>query len=442
MTQKGKTRCAIYTRKSHEDGLEQEYNSLDAQRDSALNYISSQRHEGWVALPDRYDDGGFSGGNMERPSIKRLFADIERGLIDVVVVYKIDRLSRSIADFVRMMEFFEQHSVVFVSVTQSFNTQNSMGKLMLNILLSFAQFEREVTSERIRDKIAASKQKGMYMGGMPPLGYDVIHKKLKPNPVEAEIIRFIFNEYYRTGSLLKVAKSLDDRDYRSKKRHFGNRIVGGNKISAKSVHDMLHNPIYIGKIRHKGTVYDGEHKPIISQELWDKVHAFKQNEGGQKNKLPVKTQLPAILKSLIFDESGNALTPTFTRKGSKIYRYYVNVKAIKHGYDSCDIKCFPAEELEGFIISKIREMVSSPEILNQIYREAKQQDGVISLDYIRDSMEDFNHVWDHLFPLEQARLMHLIVARITVATHGVNIHFKPTGLLNACFQLRKHAEAA
>ncbi len=443
MKQTGKIRCAIYTRKSHEEGLEQEYNSLDAQRDSAINYISSQRHEGWVALPDRYDDGGFSGGNIERPAIKRLFADIEKGLIDVVVVYKIDRLSRSIADFVRMMEFFEKHSVVFVSVTQSFNTQNSMGKLMLNILLSFAQFEREVTSERIRDKIAASKKKGMYMGGMPPLGYDVVNKKLQVNPVEAEVVRLIFNEYYRTGSLLKVVKALDERQYRTKQRHFSNkRIVGGNKISNKLVYDTLHNPIYIGKVRHKGTVYDGEHKPIISQELWDKVQSFTKNESGQKTKLPVKTELPAILKGIIFDESGNALTPTFTRKGSKIYRYYANVKAIKHGYDTCDVKSFPAEDLEKFIISKIRELISSPEILSRVHQEAKKKDGLITLDYIRDSLQDFNAVWEHLFPMEKARLVHLIVNRITVATHGVHINFQPSGLLNVCFQLRKQEEVA
>jgi site-specific DNA recombinase len=210
-----------------------------------LNYISSQRHEGWIALPDRYDDGGFSGGNMERPAIKRLFADIEQGLIDVVVVYKIDRLSRSIADFVRLMEFFEKHSVVFVSVTQSFNTQNSMGKLMLNILLSFAQFEREVTSERIRDKIAASKKKGMYMGGQVPLGYDVVDKKLKVNIVEAETIRFIYEEYYRTLSPLKVVKALDAQGLRTKTRVYENgKTVGGKKICTKLVYDTLNNPIH------------------------------------------------------------------------------------------------------------------------------------------------------------------------------------------------------
>jgi len=442
MNQKGKIRCAIYTRKSCEDGLDQEYNSLEAQRDSALNYISSQKQEGWVALPELYDDGGFSGGNMERPAIKRLFEDIEKGLIDVVVVYKIDRLSRSIADFVRMIEFFEKHSVVFVSVTQSFNTQNSMGKLMLNILLSFAQFEREVTSERIRDKIAASKKKGMYMGGLTPFGYDAVNRKLQINPIEAEIVQLIFNEYYRTGSLLHVVEVLEKKNCRTKLRTFANgKKSGGNKISNKQVYDTLNNPVYIGKIRHKDKVYDGEHKPIITQELWDNVHALTKKDS--KAKLPVRTEMPAILKGIIFDDAGNALTPTFTRKRSnKIYRYYTNVKAIKHGYDTCDIKSFPAEDLENFIIAKIREMVSAPEMMNKIHQHAKKRDGLVTLDYVRDSLQDFNAVWEHLFPIEKARLVHLIINRITVSTHGVEINFQPNGVVKMCQQLRRKTEAA
>ena len=442
MNPKGKIRCAIYTRKSHEDGLEQEYNSLDAQRDSALNYISSQKHEGWVALPERYDDGGFSGGNMERPAIKRLFADIEKGLIDVVVVYKIDRLSRSIADFVRMIEFFEKNSTVFVSVTQSFNTQNSMGKLMLNILLSFAQFEREVTSERIRDKIASSKARGMWIGGMPPLGYDVVEKKLKINPVEAEIVRFIFTEYYRTGSLLKVVKILDAKNYRSKTRMFGDKKAGGQKISNKAVYDILNNQIYIGKIRHKDKLYDGEHKPIITQEMWDKVRAFSKKGSLEKSKLPIRTEMPAILKGIIVDGDGSALTPSFTRKGSKIYRYYINVKAIKHGYDSCEIKNFPAEEIEDFVIAKIRELIVTPEIISKIHSQAKKQDASITLDYVRDNLQDFNRVWEHLFPVEKTRIVQLIISRIIVTTLGIQINFHPSGLLNLCHQLGKKEEVA
>ncbi|TAF13109.1 MAG: recombinase family protein [Alphaproteobacteria bacterium] len=413
--------------------MEQEYNSLDAQRDSSLNYISSQRHEGWIALPDRYDDGGFSGGNMERPAIKRLFADIEQGLIDVVVVYKIDRLSRSIADFVRLMEFFEKHSVVFVSVTQSFNTQNGVGKLMLNILLSFAQFEREVTSERIRDKIAASKKKGMYMGGQVPLGYDVVDKKLKVNIVEAETIRFIYEEYYRTLSPLKVVKALRRAEGLSTKtRVYENgKTVGGKKICTKLVYDTLNNPIYIGKVRHKKEIYDGEHKAIISQELWDKVHSVMAKDSAERARVPSRTDMPAILKGILFDAQGNALTPTFTRKrGNKIYRYYVNIKAIKQGRDSCDIKTFPADETPNFVLAKIREMIVSPELLNKIYQEAKLKDGTITLDYIRDSLQDFNSVWEHLFGKEKCRIVQLIVSRIVVSTQGIQFNFYPNGLIN------------
>ena len=259
-----KLRCAVYTRKSSEEGLEMEFNSLDAQREACEAYVASQRAEGWILVPDRYDDGGFSGGTLERPALKRLRNDIETGKIDVVVVYKIDRLSRSLMDFSRLVEVFDQHKVTFVSVTQSFNTTTSMGRLTLNVLLSFAQFEREVIGERIRDKFTASRKRGMWMGGWAPLGYEVRDRKLVVNEVDAELVRSIFQRFVKTGSITILARELIAEDVRNKY----------NKLIDKGIlYKMLNNPVYIGVAVHKGASYPGEHVGIIDRKIWDKVQA-------------------------------------------------------------------------------------------------------------------------------------------------------------------------
>ena len=260
-----KLRCAVYTRKSSEEGLEQEFNSLHAQRESCEAYISSQRSEGWVLVRDQYDDGGVSGGTLERPGLKRLLADIEDGLVDVVVVYKIDRLSRSLMDFSKLVEVFDRNSVTFVSVTQSFNTTTSMGRLTLNILLSFAQFEREVTAERIRDKVRASRMKGMWMGGVPPLGYVVENRKLVENSSDAAHVRWVFARFVEFGSGTVLARELAER---------GVTTARGHRIDKKFIYRMLNNRVYIGQAVHKGTSYAGEHKAIVDRDIWDKVHAI------------------------------------------------------------------------------------------------------------------------------------------------------------------------
>ena len=267
-------RCAIYTRKSHEEGLEQEFNSLDAQRLSAENYIKSQQHEGWQILPKQYDDGGFSGGTLERPALKELFDDIAAGLIDCVIVYKIDRLSRSLLDFTKIVDLFDRHNVTFVSVTQSFNTASSMGRLMLNVLLSFAQYERELTGERIRDKFAASKQKGMWMGGNPPLGYDIIDRKLVINAPEAKLIEHIFTRFLVLASATHLAKELNNDGHPSKQfiAKTG-KDIGGARFTKASLRRILTNPIYVGKIRHKDKDFAGLHDAIIDQDLWDRAQA-------------------------------------------------------------------------------------------------------------------------------------------------------------------------
>ncbi|MBX9729015.1 MAG: recombinase family protein [Sphingopyxis sp.] len=321
-------RCAIYTRKSSEEGLDQEFNSLDAQREAGEAYVKSQSSEGWVLLPDRYDDGGFSGGSMERPALKALLADVEAGLIDVIVVYKIDRLTRSLADFARMVELFDRQGVSFVSVTQSFNTTSSMGRLTLNVLLSFAQFEREVTGERIRDKIAASKAKGMWMGGTPPLGYDLPTDKsraLVVNDREAETVRHIFRSYIRLQSVHALERQLAAEGIVTKvqMRRDGSQR-GGVPFSRGALFHLLRNRTYLGLIVHKDKQHQGAHEAIIDQRLFDKVQALLDAKARRSETKDTKTGR-ALLVGRLFDADGNPMSPSFSRgKSGRAYRYYVS----------------------------------------------------------------------------------------------------------------------
>ena len=279
-------RCAVYTRKSTDEGLDMEYNSLEAQRDAGLAYVASQRHEGWIALQDGYDDGGFSGGNIERPGLRRLMADIEAGKIDIVVVYKIDRLTRNLTDFAKLVEVFDRHGVSFVSVTQQFNTATSMGRLMLNVMLSFAQFEREVTGERIRDKIAANNAKGMWMGGTPPLGYDVVDRKLVVNELEADLVQSIFRRYGEHGSAAEIVRELEIEGRTTKAWQTQNgQFREGRPIDQQYLFKLLRNRIYLGEVQHKDKSYPGQHEAIIDQDTWDLVHAFieRRKQGPRKS---------------------------------------------------------------------------------------------------------------------------------------------------------------
>jgi DNA invertase Pin-like site-specific DNA recombinase len=316
-------RCAVYTRKSTEDGLEQEFNSLDAQYEACAAYAVSQRHEGWVLSSDRYDDGGFSGGNLQRGGLQRLLADVAAGKVEIILVYKIDRLTRSLADFAKIVEVLDNASASFVSITQSFNTTTSMGRLTLNMLLSFAQFEREVTGERIRDKIAASKRKGMWMGGPVPLGYDVESRKLVVNEVEAELVRDIMEWYLALGSVVELADELNRQGHRTKvQRRAGGPHRGGCLFRRGTLYHLLSNRIYLGDIVHKGEYFAGEHTPIVSRELWEAVQAkLKDNASGTSRR--VKAQAPSLLAGLVYDGEGRAMTPSHATKPGRRYRYYV-----------------------------------------------------------------------------------------------------------------------
>jgi DNA invertase Pin-like site-specific DNA recombinase len=359
-------RCAIYTRKSSEEGLEQSFNSLDAQREACRAYIESQRHEGWRLVKTHYDDGGYSGGSMERPALKCLLKDIEAGKVDAVVVYKVDRLTRSLADFAKIIEIFDARGASFVSVTQQFNTTTSMGRLTLNVLLSFAQFEREVTGERIRDKIAASKRKGMWMGGNVPLGYDLKARKLLVNKREAALVRDIYRRYLALGCVRKLKLDLDRRGIRSKVRISpAKRRSGGSPYSRGALYKILQNRIYLGEIEHRGQTFAGEHEAIVPRHLWESVQArLRANNEARRN--GTNCAAPSLLVGLLFDELGNRFTPSHAVKNGKRYRYYVSQAKIQHQTKSSEAPArIPAHEIEALVLSRIRGFLASTRELSE-----------------------------------------------------------------------------
>ena len=414
-----KLRCAVYTRKSTEEGLDQEFNSLDAQRDACEAYIASQKAEGWCLVPEHYDDGGVSGATLERPALQRLLADIEAKRVDVVVVYKIDRLSRALMDFAKLVDVFDRNNVTFVSVTQSFNTTTSMGRLTLNILLSFAQFEREVIGERIRDKFRASRSRGMWMGGHPPLGYDVKDRKLVVNEAEAAVVRSIFERFVRIGSVTTLARSLAAEGIRTKRQRL---------IDRGYLYVLLNNRTYIGDAVHKGISYPGEHQPIITRELWDKVHAILQ-ESPRKRAANTRGQnTPALLKGLLFGPNGLAFTPAYTRRGKKLYRYYVSTGVIKRGPEACTIRRVPAAEVERAVVDQVRALVCTPEIIVRTWKEAREHDGSVTEEEVRTALAEFSALWDELFPAEQTRIIQLLVDRVEIQPDRLSIKLCKNGL--------------
>jgi DNA invertase Pin-like site-specific DNA recombinase len=413
-------RCAIYTRKSSEEGLDMEFNSLDAQREACEAYVASQRSEGWAAIRERYDDGGFSGGTLERPALKQLLTDIEDGLIDVIVVYKIDRLSRSLMDFAKLVEVFDRNNVTFVSVTQSFNTTTSMGRLTLNILLSFAQFEREVIGERIRDKFAASRKRGMWMGGSVPFGYDVRDRKLVVNADEAATVVRIFERFVALGSATELAREL---------RRAGTRNKQGTVIDKGYLYRLLNNRVYRGEAVHKGNVYVGEHQAIVSDELWEKVHALMK-ESPRKRAGDTRSQTPALLKGLIFSETGSAMTPTSTKKGARRYRYYVSMDIIRNrenGGAAAPVR-LAAGMAEEAVVAEVRRVLQTPEIVSHIAAALKEDRGRSSEADAIEALRDFQVLWAQLFPAEQARIIQLLVRRVTVTAAGLEVDIRQEGI--------------
>ncbi len=362
-----KVRCAIYTRKSTEEGLDQAFNSLDAQREACGAYITSQRHEGWTLVKEAYDDGGFSGGNMDRPALKRLLADVEAGKVDVIVVYKVDRLTRSLSDFAKIVEILDNRNASFVSVTQSFNTTTSMGRLTLNVLLSFAQFEREVTGERIRDKISASKQKGIWMGGPVPLGYDVRDRKLVVNEADAAIVRHVFTRYVALGSGQKLIEELRADGYRTRVRPQRNGVIGGVPFGRGMLFHLLSNRIYVGEIVHKGVAHPGEHQPIVDLGLWEAAQTIIA-----ANRVERRTRSNAahasLLAGIIHDAHGRRMSPSHAMKSGKRYRYYItHASELRDGEPPA--ARVPAYDLETLVVERIRAMLLDKRGIHDVARD-------------------------------------------------------------------------
>ncbi len=404
-------KCAVYTRKSSEEGLEQDFNSLDAQRESCLAYIASQKSENWIPLEQHYSDGGFSGGNMERPGLKKLLEDIKAGIVNIVVVYKIDRLTRSLMDFAKLVEIFDQHQVTFVSVTQSFNTTTSMGRLTLNVLLSFAQFEREVTGERIRDKIAASKKKGMWMGGTWPFGYDVVEKQLKINEEEARSVNYIYEKYLELNSVTNLTRIIKGKGIvsriRTSKR--GNE-KGGIPFSRGNVYKILKSPIYIGCVVHKGTVYPGQHEPIVSKELWDKVQEKLTSQAatvrGLKNSRDIN-----LLKGIMFDKKGVLYTPAFTKKGGRQYRYYITQDIMQgRATSKTPIDRLSAYETEKKVEDGIHRHLNNAKLAGEWFGLNLESD-----------QHHLKSIKEKAVTLSTMEIIHDVVKRIEVDREGMNI---------------------
>tara|TARA_R110002049_G_scaffold2743_3_gene20968 strand:+ start:15614 stop:17275 length:1662 start_codon:yes stop_codon:yes gene_type:complete len=412
-----KLRCAIYTRKSSEEGLEQSFNSLHAQREACEAYIKSQRHEGWIILKECFDDGGFSGGNVDRPALSSLLTLIKEKQIDIVVVYKVDRLSRSLADFVRIVDLFDQHGVSFVSVTQQFTTSSSMGRLTLNVLLSFAQFEREVTGERIRDKIAASKRKGMWMGGTIPLGYDIQEKQLVINKTEAKVVRFIFDTYIKEQCVRSVKEHIEQENLYSKQN---------KPFSRGALYTILKNPLYVGKVQHRGNVFDGLHQPLLDEETWKQVQTILHcNRHTQKHRVHAKQ--PSLLSGLLFDDQGNAMSPSHATKKNRRYRYYVS-QALLHYCDSKggSVIRIAAREIEHPVIEALLKLLQSPKQLTSLFKTFLK-DALTQQMFIKKA-EVLASNWKNNAPSQHIQWLQQFIEKIMVSQTHISIQLKLAGL--------------
>ena len=427
-TRPSRLRCAVYTRKSSEEGLEQEFNSLDAQHEACQAYVASQASLGWRLVPDRYDDGGISGGTMERPALKRLLQDISEGRIDVVVVYKIDRLTRSLTDFARIVEIFDRAGASFVSVTQQFNTTTSMGRLTLNVLLSFAQFEREVTAERIRDKIAASKKKGMWMGGQVPLGYRVENRKLLIDEEEAATVRFLFDRYLELKSVEALSHEARRLGLKSSQARPGreSKTFKMQPFHAGGLLYLLANPLYIGKIRHKAQIHDGEHDAIIDQQTFDAVQALLVKQAPARRASTSQPDLH-LLTGLIFDDRGKRLRPVHSSKGSQRYRYYVSrTDGARPARPEWRL---PADDLDALISHQIGRLLSDQVLIAKWAQDAQTPGNNDPAAAIAKAAA-FNATLSAALPIERRQFMRTLIKRVEIETGSLRITFDRTNIIS------------
>ena len=416
-------RCAVYCRVSSDERLDQSFNSIDAQREAGIAYVASQKAEGWELVPDFYEDPGFSGGNMERPGLKRLLKDIQAGKIDIVVVYKIDRLSRSLADFAKMVEVFDNHMVSFSSVTQQINSATSMGRLMLNVLLSFAQFEREVTGERIRDKIAASKRKGMWMGGSVPLGYRVENRALQIEPQEAELVQRIFEQFITEKSTTKIVKELNEQGIQTKRK---------KAFCKQSIYKILHNRTYIGEISHKGESFPAQHEGLIDSTTWEQTHVILSQGNHQRcrNTWEKKNRNDFLLRGIAYTQDGDLLIPMATKKpNGKVYRYYVINKKIHKGAEAAQSWNYQAAMLEGAVTNKLLEYLHSESMVDKYWSEIQKINP--SIDEPQAVVLILRHtasIWDQFFTKMKTEIIHALIKRVVIKSNGVEVQMRFEGL--------------
>lgn len=416
-------RCAVYCRVSSDERLDQSFNSIDAQREAGIAYVASQKAEGWELVPDFYEDPGFSGGNMERPGLKRLLKDIQAGKIDIVVVYKIDRLSRSLADFAKMVEVFDNHMVSFSSVTQQINSATSMGRLMLNVLLSFAQFEREVTGERIRDKIAASKRKGMWMGGSVPLGYRVENRALQIEPQEAELVQRIFEQFITEKSTTKIVKELNEQGIQTKRK---------KAFCKQSIYKILHNRTYIGEISHKGESFPAQHEGLIDSTTWEQTHAILSQDNRQRcrSTWEKKNRNDFLLRGIAYTQDGDLLIPMATKKpNGKVYRYYVINKKIHKGAEAAQSWNYQAAMLEGAVTDKLLEYLCSERMVDKYWSEIQKINP--SIDEPQAVVLILRHtasIWDQFFTKMKTEIIHALIKRVVIKPNGVEVQMRFEGL--------------
>ena len=416
-------RCTVYCRVSSDERLDQSFNSIDAQREAGIAYVASQKTEGWELVPDFYEDPGFSGGNMERPGLKRLLKDIQTGKIDIVVVYKIDRLSRSLADFAKMVEVFDNHMVSFSSVTQQINSATSMGRLMLNVLLSFAQFEREVTGERIRDKIAASKRKGMWMGGSVPLGYRVENRALQIAPEEAELVQRIFEQFIAEKSTTKIVKELNEQGIQTKRK---------KAFCKQSIYKILHNRTYIGEISHKGESFPAQHEGLIDPITWERTHAIlsQDNRQRRKNTWEKKNRNDFLLRGIAYTQEGDLLIPMATKKpNGKVYRYYVINKKMHKGAEAAQSWNYQAAMLEDAVSEKLLEYLRSERMVDKYWSEIQKINP--SIDEPQAVVLILRHtvsIWDQFFTKMKTEIIHALIKRVVVKPNGIEVQMRFEGL--------------
>ena len=422
MAEVQKKRCAIYTRKSVEEGLDMEFNTLDAQRLAGENYIASQRANGWVCLPQRYDDGGFSGGTLERPALERLLEDAKNGLVDIIVIYKLDRLTRSITDFAALSQKFDEWGVSFVSVTQEINTSTSSGRMMLNILVTFAQYEREVIAERIRDKMSASRRRGQWVGGTIPYGYKSVDRHLIPNPDEAKYVRMIFDAFARDKSPRPIAKWLNDAGVRTRQ---------GNLWVTTKIYNILNNHTYVGEVNYKGEIYPGEHEALVSREQWNRVQQMLIENARTGRGRPKKERY-AMLKGMIrCGHCGGAMSPTYSVRRGKQYNYYACLKDSKAAERACPIRTVSAGDIEQAVLRELGTLFQTPTFISL----TASNSGMRVAD-VRAALGEVSSLWDKLFPAERERLLHLLVEQVTIYEDGIKLKVKTNGMKSLIKEVR------